>query len=1053
MQNYTSKNRLNQKFGVKNYSENKTTVEVVGRLGINTDDARLALDVEGQATFSNNVGIGTTLPDNPVTVSNQRKLAVGIVSANEFYGDGRNVINVQNVAFASSLSRNGTGNLIYQGGNQETELLSQGNVSQVLISQGPGNPPTWGPAAPDGAVEGFLLFDDGLQVGLGTTFSALNFVGAAVTIEGTNLGGIATVIINRDFAEVAGVASESDTAINVKVESETLDTSNFIIFATQQNSDGLPLKTNSDLRFDAVSGIVSAPFFKGDGSQLTNLDIASVQFSTRAGFANSADSLTTSRSIFGIPFDGTEDIDASSNNLDVNGIIEEVDSITGRGGSFIIETKAGATDRSLTIRGNNNTGPNGVGGNVNIGDPGRGKIRFLSGFGTAFEFFKAGSSNVSGAFGFELLTNDREFVFQNKSGTVALLDDIINGNVNKAEKINVTRKGSNTGVSSFPITFVDKFNGAQSGVSTVYVNNKLNYHPQEGELVSTRFSGIGSNLTILDASNVGIGTLNTDRLPSDYIKTDNVRVRAAGTEGTASFVGGKNIFIRAGNDTDGIPPEPGQPEGTGTGGGLITFQGKRNVGAYRFESTVDSNKVGALNFDEVLTGITTDTTTIVAFKLPGNKRGLNNTFAMLDDITSGTSGIAQTAINLRTIASNNVTNTRYPILSSVVGGLDTKPIIDSQLRYNPSTDALTAGKFIGIGSDLTILDASNISIGKISVDRLPGVQNFPNGFFLNAVGNTSNLRFRCGKNFRIEAGKDNDGDDGGQLLFQGNRGQNSYKFYLPGQFPTHSNGGFFAALDCSKILNTQIAAGDTQGSVYFTLPGDKTGTGNTFAMLDDITNNVVSGSAEKLENAVTLNFDGDVDGSVTFDGETPTSPINVNISLQGTGNVGFATNSGTADTADSVNVQTFDGSSSSTNSIIFGSGSLSGNQILRRDPNFSYDTPSGTISVTKINATGIITASDFNSTSDIKLKTNIERISDPIDKILKIDGVSFNWIENNKPSLGVIADNIEEVLPELVSSGDPKTVNYNGLIGLLIEVVKEQQNEINLIRERLSELE
>ena len=48
--------------------------------------------------------------------------------------------------------------------------------------------------------------------------------------------------------------------------------------------------------------------------------------------------------------------------------------------------------------------------------------------------------------------------------------------------------------------------------------------------------------------------------------------------------------------------------------------------------------------------------------------------------------------------------------------------------------------------------------------------------------------------------------------------------------------------------------------------------------------------------------------------------------------------------------------------------------------------------------------------------------------------------------MGVIADNIQEVLPELVSDTDPKTVNYNGLIGLLIECVKQQQEEINALK-------
>jgi len=112
----------------------------------------------------------------------------------------------------------------------------------------------------------------------------------------------------------------------------------------------------------------------------------------------------------------------------------------------------------------------------------------------------------------------------------------------------------------------------------------------------------------------------------------------------------------------------------------------------------------------------------------------------------------------------------------------------------------------------------------------------------------------------------------------------------------------------------------------------------------------------------------------------------------------------------------------------------------------------GIITAQNINVIEEVTASNFNSTSDKKLKNNIELISNPIEKVLKINGVSFNWIENNKPSVGVIADNIEGVFPELVNNTDPKTVNYNGLIGLLIEVVKEQQNQINYINEKLSKI-
>ena len=108
-----------------------------------------------------------------------------------------------------------------------------------------------------------------------------------------------------------------------------------------------------------------------------------------------------------------------------------------------------------------------------------------------------------------------------------------------------------------------------------------------------------------------------------------------------------------------------------------------------------------------------------------------------------------------------------------------------------------------------------------------------------------------------------------------------------------------------------------------------------------------------------------------------------------------------------------------------------------------------TITTNGINVVGVVTATDFNSASDLSLKTNIQSISNPIDKILQINGVTFNWRENNKPSVGIIAQEIEKVFPELVQGENPKTVNYNGLIGLLIEAVKEQQTEINNLKDKL----
>jgi hypothetical protein len=110
----------------------------------------------------------------------------------------------------------------------------------------------------------------------------------------------------------------------------------------------------------------------------------------------------------------------------------------------------------------------------------------------------------------------------------------------------------------------------------------------------------------------------------------------------------------------------------------------------------------------------------------------------------------------------------------------------------------------------------------------------------------------------------------------------------------------------------------------------------------------------------------------------------------------------------------------------------------------------GTISALNGNYTGIVTASDFNSNSDINLKTNINQIQNSIDKILQIRGVNFEWKDTHKQSMGVIAQEVEKIFPELVSTSENKTVNYNGLIGVLIEAIREQQEQIDELKKKLN---
>ena len=97
---------------------------------------------------------------------------------------------------------------------------------------------------------------------------------------------------------------------------------------------------------------------------------------------------------------------------------------------------------------------------------------------------------------------------------------------------------------------------------------------------------------------------------------------------------------------------------------------------------------------------------------------------------------------------------------------------------------------------------------------------------------------------------------------------------------------------------------------------------------------------------------------------------------------------------------------------------------------------------------GILTVTDINSTSDIRYKENIQTIPDAVEKVLQLNGVTFDWKTTKTSSAGVIAQEVEKILPSLISGDDPKTVNYNGIIGLLVEAVKELSYEIEMLKQK-----
>jgi hypothetical protein len=99
-------------------------------------------------------------------------------------------------------------------------------------------------------------------------------------------------------------------------------------------------------------------------------------------------------------------------------------------------------------------------------------------------------------------------------------------------------------------------------------------------------------------------------------------------------------------------------------------------------------------------------------------------------------------------------------------------------------------------------------------------------------------------------------------------------------------------------------------------------------------------------------------------------------------------------------------------------------------------------------STGTLSSTIFSSLSDETKKTNINVISNSLNVTENIRGVTFDWTDGTGSSAGLIAQDVEKYLPQLIhiDENGTKALNYNGVIGVLVEAVKE-------LSERVKQLE
>lgn len=106
----------------------------------------------------------------------------------------------------------------------------------------------------------------------------------------------------------------------------------------------------------------------------------------------------------------------------------------------------------------------------------------------------------------------------------------------------------------------------------------------------------------------------------------------------------------------------------------------------------------------------------------------------------------------------------------------------------------------------------------------------------------------------------------------------------------------------------------------------------------------------------------------------------------------------------------------------------------------------GILYTDEISNSGQITSATYFYSSDAALKEDIQTIENPLEKVQALRGVSYKWKDTGRKDIGLVADEVQEILPELVIENEHKQMDYGHMIGLLVEAIKEQQKEIEELK-------
>ena len=568
------------------------------------------------------------------------------------------------------------------------------------------------------------------------------------------------------------------------------------------------------------------------------------------------------------------------------------------------------------------------------------------------------------------------------------------------------------------ITSTGGFIGNLTGTATTATNLSDAANITTGTINSARLTGIyninisGNAATATYASNAGIATYASNAGIATYATNAGIATYASNA-GIATYADNAGIATYASN------------------AGIATYASNAGIATYASNAGISTSVIGGIG-------------SIAQLQVTGISTFTNGPVLIGAATSTGTASQRLQVTGGAYVSSNLGIGTTNPRGSLQVG---------TAITMYGSTGIISATRYYGDGTNLTGILNNTISPSSASTSQFIGFSSVSSGVN-TSIGVSSTFVF---------------------IPSSGNLGigttNPTSKLWVNG------DGYFVGVLTANRIYST-VYGEFTGGSISGT---NIVGTALSITGISTFTNGpVLIGAATSTGTAgQVLQVTGSayVSDSVGIGTTNPSQSLHVQGNVRITG--GLYDSNNNVGTAGSVLSSTGSGiswiaaasgggiaiSTNTTNQNQFltyatGTGSTTGLGVTTTG--LVFNPSSGNLGIGTTNPTsklyvvgnayitGVTTSTDFDSLSDINLKTNINQIANPLEKVMQIRGVTFNWKDGNRNSAGVIAQEIEKILPELVHGGETKTVNYNGLIGLLIECVKKQQEEIDELKRKVN---